>query len=61
MNTLESALYFASKGLAVLPLYGIRDGECACGKDCSSPGKHPTTRHGVKAIFVSFVRTILSI
>jgi hypothetical protein len=47
------ALRYASEGLAVFPVYEIRDvdGErrCACGKeDCASPGKHPRTRNGVK-------------
>ena len=46
----EFARYYAQKGLRVFPLYTITpDGCCSCGKpDCSSPGKHPQTPHGVK-------------
>lgn len=40
-------------GLAVLPLWGIKNGSCACpkGKDCKNAGKHPDARrapNGVK-------------
>jgi hypothetical protein len=39
----QAALWFASKGHAVLPLHSIGDaGRCTCGRiDCGSPGKHP--------------------
>ena len=47
---LEAALYYATLDWKVLPLHhttGLR--QCSCGKaDCSSPGKHPKTVHGVK-------------
>jgi hypothetical protein len=34
---------------AVLPLHTVRFGGCTCRKiDCTSPGKHPLTRNGVK-------------
>ena len=46
---LSWALRYAALGLPVMPLYGVEDGACACGKpDCSSPGKHPIPRHGLK-------------
>lgn len=47
---LDSALEYAAAGLPVVPLHGIRDnGTCTCGRpDCSSPGKHPRTRNGLK-------------
>lgn len=52
MNTspselLQSALAYASFGWAVFPVHSIRDGKCTCGRPtCTSPGKHPLTRHG---------------
>ena len=46
---LQSALRYAKQGLAVFPLYGIKNGKCTCGnKDCRNPGKHPRTRNGLK-------------
>ncbi len=45
---LRAALDYAAHG-AVFPVQGISDGRCGCGmSDCSSPGKHPLTRRGVK-------------
>lgn len=42
-------LDYAAHGWAVFPVHGIADGECSCGaRECSSPGKHPLTRRGVK-------------
>lgn len=32
----------------LLPIFGIKDGICECHRDCTSPGKHPQTRHGLK-------------
>lgn len=38
----------ASRGWHVVPLYGVKDGECSCGNSkCSSPGKHPIAKNGV--------------
>ena len=37
----EVAVDYTRRSLAVLPLYGIKDGRCTCGKTCDSPGKHP--------------------
>jgi hypothetical protein len=45
---LAAALRYAALEWAVLPIYGFRDGRCACGNDCEKPGKHPRTRRGVK-------------
>jgi hypothetical protein len=43
------ALFYAGRAWPVLPLHGIRDGECACGDpSCSSAGKHPLLPHGSK-------------
>lgn len=35
-------------GWHILPIHGIHEGQCECGRDCNSPGKHPKTRHGLK-------------
>jgi putative DNA primase/helicase len=41
-SCLSAALYYASLGWRVIPLWGIRNGRCECGKtDCPSAGKHP--------------------
>jgi len=46
---LGAALAYAAHGWAVLPVHGIVEKSCGCGgSDCSSPGKHPLTRHGCK-------------
>lgn len=45
----DAALSYARRGMAVLPLHCAIDGKCSCGKDdCSSPGKHPHTKTGLK-------------
>lgn len=48
---LGAALEYAEREWPVLPLYGVKDdGTCSCmeGRECSSPGKHPLTRSGLK-------------
>jgi len=46
---LRTALDYAAHGWAVFPVQGISGGRCCCRMDeCSSPGKHPLTRRGVK-------------
>ena len=43
------ALKYAGLGLPVIPLHTIVEGRCSCGSvDCTRPGKHPRTTHGVK-------------
>ncbi len=43
------ALKYAERGWSVLPLHSVTCGDCSCGRDtCSSPGKHPRTKNGVK-------------
>ncbi|MGH6895760.1 MAG: bifunctional DNA primase/polymerase [Geminicoccaceae bacterium] len=37
----EAALAYVALGIPVLPLHGIQDGRCGCGRNCDSPGKHP--------------------
>lgn len=47
---LRAALAYAERlNWAVIPLHTIQsDGTCGCGKaNCTSPGKHPITTHGV--------------
>jgi putative DNA primase/helicase len=46
---LKSAVRCAERGWHVIPLTWIEGGDCSCSApDCSSPGKHPLTTHGVK-------------
>jgi putative DNA primase/helicase len=47
---LAAALELAELGLPIVPIYGgAGRGRCGCGrKDCSSPAKHPRTKHGHK-------------
>ena len=45
---LLAALSYANRDWPVLPLHGVVDGGCTCGRDdCPSPGKHPLTPRGV--------------
>ena len=44
---LDAALNYASKELRVIPLHTFVEGNCTCGKPCSSPAKHPMTPNGV--------------
>jgi hypothetical protein len=49
MTPLQSALHFAKQGYYILPLHTTIKGKCSCGNAaCSSPGKHPRTKNGVK-------------
>ena len=44
----EWALYYASLGWKILPIYEIKDGKCSCGdSECSAQGKHPKYRKDV--------------
>jgi putative DNA primase/helicase len=49
-SLLDAALDYARLGLKVLPLHSTdASSTCSCGKiDCTSPGKHPRTPHGLK-------------
>ncbi|NLA68296.1 MAG: DUF3987 domain-containing protein [Gammaproteobacteria bacterium] len=51
MTRLDYALRYGGLGWAVVPLYGLIAGKCACGgAECKSPGKHPhrdLVPHGV--------------
>lgn len=45
---LQAALRYAERGWHVLPLTGIRAGQCTCHEPtCRTPGKHPITPDGV--------------
>jgi len=37
----QFAQWYARRGWPVLALHTPFDGQCSCGKDCDSPGKHP--------------------
>ena len=42
------ALFYAGKGLRVVPLHGTVKGRCTCGAEkCEQPGGHPRTKHGI--------------
>lgn len=42
MSNLETALAYADLGWQIFPCWQIdKNGKCACGTDCKSPGKHP--------------------
>jgi putative DNA primase/helicase len=43
------ARFYAGMGWAVFPTHTIRDGACSCGRECTSPGKHPIPFEGCKA------------
>lgn len=40
---------YLERGWRIFPCHSIIDGRCSCGqRNCSSPGKHPRTRNGVR-------------
>lgn len=50
-SMLDTALAYAAYGWHIFPLHTINDDGCTCGRaldECSSPGKHPRTRNGLK-------------
>lgn len=49
-SPLKQALEYASRGWPVVPMHNAIKNGCTChkGLDCSNPGKHPATTHGVK-------------
>ncbi|MGB6191799.1 MAG: bifunctional DNA primase/polymerase [Terracidiphilus sp.] len=49
MSAVKAAVEFIERGWLVVPLHSPKQGKCSCRKkDCSSPGKHPRTEHGLK-------------
>lgn len=62
MNTiidplLNHALIYAEQGMRVFPLHSVQDGNCSCGNaTCSSMGKHPRTKNGVKEATTDFTQ-----
>ncbi len=48
MTVSKAALAYAERGWLVVPLHNPKQGMCSCHKkNCSSPGKHPRTEHGL--------------
>ena len=48
VRPLSAALRYATEGLHLVPLHGLKDGRCTCGDaDCCQPGMHPRTRNGL--------------
>jgi len=48
LGMLGEALRYIDRGWRVFSVHGLVNGRCTCGRDgCSSPGKHPLTRHGL--------------
>ena len=48
---LDAALFYARKGLKVLPVHSVKNGVCSCANQkCESPGKHPMTRRRYKCL-----------
>jgi hypothetical protein len=46
VTLLSAALRYASEGLHIVPLHGLKDGRCTCGNaDCYQPGMHPRTKN----------------
>lgn len=43
----QTALRYAHRGWAVLPLHTIVNGKCSCQNNCDSPGKHPRIKQGL--------------
>ena len=44
----SEVLRYIERGWRVFPVHGLIDGRCSCERpECSSPGKHPLTRHGL--------------
>ncbi|OFW88506.1 MAG: hypothetical protein A3B66_08550 [Alphaproteobacteria bacterium RIFCSPHIGHO2_02_FULL_46_13] len=45
----DAAQGLLARGFYIFPLYGIKDGNCTCGKStCNRQGKHPATQNGLK-------------
>lgn len=43
----QAAQDYAHRGWHIVPIHTIKNGRCSCGKECSSPGKHPRTGAGL--------------
>lgn len=39
---IETVIQYAEYGWYIIPVFGIDEGACACGKICKGPGKHPS-------------------
>ena len=48
-DKIEKLIKYIELGWKVFPVYGIQNGKWNCpDSKCSSPGKHPRTKHGLK-------------
>jgi len=46
---LQQLLFYAKHGYPIFPLFWMNGGKCTCGKNCTSPGKHPHVSGGFKS------------
>jgi hypothetical protein len=49
-SMVAEALHYVRRGWSIIPLHSVEGAKCSCqaGANCTSPGKHPRTRTGVK-------------
>lgn len=49
LTNLEFVKHYLKESWHLIPVYGIVNGQCACGhSECRTPGKHPASKNGIK-------------